>query len=406
MDRPPDLLTSDEDRYEVYKIYRDDFPCFYDDASDSWFVSRYDDVAECFKNPDFSTDMYEWAIEPAHGPTLLTKHGAEHSRYRNLVAPFFRGALLEDRFMPMIREQAKALIDDWRHDGEADLVEGVSRYLPIKVIVAMLGLPDEDHEQFQLWYEAINRFVSNINQDPDIIAEGERTREEFEEYLLPEIAARRTEPRDDLLSSLCHAEFEGEQLSDIEVKSFTSLLLTAGGETTDKAIASLFKNLLEHPDQLEQVRQDRDWSTMAIAETLRFSPPAHWIQRLPHDDATLTTGTIPAGATVTGIIGAANRDERKYTHTDPEVFDINRQDLSPDSAFAANADHTTFCFGRHHCLGSYLAKAEIETTLHMVLDCTQNLRLRDGFEAREEGIFLRAPSTLQVQFDPVEPAWA
>ena len=88
---PPDLLSSDEDRYEVYRVYRNDYPCFHDEASDTWFVSRYADVEHVFKNPAFSTDMYEWMIEPAHGPTLLSKHGAEHSRYRNLVAPFFRG---------------------------------------------------------------------------------------------------------------------------------------------------------------------------------------------------------------------------------------------------------------------------------------------------------------------------
>ena len=250
-------------------------------------MSRYADVEHVFKNPTFSTDMYEWMIEPAHGPTLLSKHGAEHSRYRNLVAPFFRGAILESDFMPMIEAQARSMIDRWHADGSCDLVEGLSRYLPIKVIVAMLGLPDEDHPKFQEWYESINRFVSNINQDADIIAEGERTRVEFQEYLMPVIAERRRNPGDDLLSNLVTAEIDGSGLSDIEVKSFTSLLLTAGGETTDKAIASLFKNLLEHPDQLEQVRSDRSLVTMAVAETLRYSPPAHWIQRLPHEEAGL-----------------------------------------------------------------------------------------------------------------------
>ena len=402
---PPDLLASDEDRYDVYRVYRDEYPCFHDEASDTWFVSRYADVEHVFKNPTFSTDMYEWMIEPAHGPTLLSKHGAEHSRYRNLVAPFFRGAILESDFMPMIEAQARSMIDQWHADGSCDLVEGLSRYMPIKVIVAMLGLPDEDHPKFQAWYESINRFVSNINQDPDIIAEGEQTRVEFQEYLMPVIAERRRNPGHDLLSNLVTAEIDGSGLSDIEVKSFTSLLLTAGGETTDKAIASLFKNLLEHPDQLEQVRSDRSLVTMAVAETLRYSPPAHWIQRLPHEEAELPsgTGTIPAGATVTAIIGAANRDERKYTHTDPELFDINRQDLPASSAFAANADHTTFSFGRHHCVGSYLAKAEIEAALNIVLDCTENLRLADGFEAKEVGVFLRAPAELHVEFDPVEP---
>ena len=405
---PPDLLASDEDRYDVYRVYRDEYPCFHDEASDTWFVSRYADVEHVFKNPAFSTDMYEWMIEPAHGPTLLSKHGAEHSRYRNLVAPFFRGALLETDFMPMIEAQARSMIEQWHADGSCDLVEGLSRYLPIKVIVAMLGLPDEDHPKFQDWYESINRFVSNINQDPDIIAEGEQTRVEFQEYLMPVIAERRRNPGNDLLSNLVTAEIDGSGLSDIEVKSFTSLLLTAGGETTDKAIASLFKNLLEHPDQLEQVRNDRSMVTMAVAETLRYSPPAHWIQRLPHEEAELPsgTGTIPAGATVTGIIGAANRDERKYTHTDPELFDINRLDLPASSAFAANAEHTTFCFGRHHCVGSYLAKAEIEAALNIVLDCSENLRLANGFEAKEVGVFLRAPAELHVEFEPVEPMGA
>jgi pulcherriminic acid synthase len=176
-------------------------------------------------------------------------------------------------------------------------------------------------------------------------------------------------------------------------------LLAAGGETTDKAIASVFANLLRHPDQFAAVRDDRSLIPQAFAETLRFSPPVHMIMRQPGEDVTVSGGTIPAGSTVTCLIASANRDPERYA--DPDSFDIFRDDLKVTTAFTAAADHLAFALGRHFCVGALLAEAEVVAGTNQLLDAMPDMRLRPGFEPVERGVFTRGPETLPVEFTPV-----
>ncbi|TXS34744.1 cytochrome P450, partial [Streptomyces sp. t39] len=217
------------------------------------------------------------------------------------------------------------------------------------VIADMLGLDKADHDRFHGWYTSVVAFLGNLSGDPDVTAAGLRTRTEFADYMIPVIRERRAHPGDDLLSGLCTAEVDGVRMSDEDIKAFCSLLLAAGGETTDKAIACIFANLLAHPEQLAAVREDRSLIDRAFAETLRYTPPVHMIMRQTAAEVTVSGGTIPAGATVTCLIGAANRDADRYR--DPDRFDIFRDDLTATTAFSAAADHLAFALGRHFCVG-------------------------------------------------------
>jgi pulcherriminic acid synthase len=216
--------------------------------------------------------------------------------------------------------------------------------------------------------------------------------------MIPIIRERRHNLGEDLLSTLCAAEIDGTQMSDEDIKAFCSLLLAAGGETTDKAVASLFANLLQHPDQLAAVRRDRGLIPHALAETLRYTPPVHMIMRQPARDVTVSGGTIPAGSTVTCLIGAANRDGKRYA--DPDRFDIFRADLDTVNAFSAAANHLAFALGRHFCVGALLAKTEVEVGVGQLLDALPDVRLPDGFRPAERGVFTRGPAALPVRFTP------
>lgn len=262
----------------------------------------------------------------------------------------------------------------------------------------MLGLDRGDHQRFHGWYTNVIAFLGNLAGDPAVTAAGERTRQEFAEYMIPVIQRRREDPGDDLLSALCAAEVDGVRMSDEDIKAFCSLLLAAGGETTDKAIASVFANLLAHPEQLDAVRRDRSLIDRAFAETLRYTPPVHMIMRQTAGEVELSGGTVPAGATVTCLIGSANRDESRYD--DPDRFDLFRDDLTSTTAFSAAADHLAFALGRHFCVGALLARAEVETGVNQLLDAMPELRLADGFSPAEEGVFTRGPASLRVRFAP------
>jgi cytochrome P450 len=399
----PDILSPEfaANPYPAYRTMRDSAPLIRHEATQSWIVSRYEDVERVFKDRagQFTTENYDWQIEPVHGRTILQLSGREHAVRRALVAPAFRGADLQERFLPVIERNSRELIDAFRHTGRADLVADYATRFPVNVIADMLGLDKADHDRFHGWYTSVIAFLGNLSGDQEVAAAGARTRTEFAEYMIPVIRERRENPGDDLLSTLCAAEVDGVRMSDEDIKAFCSLLLAAGGETTDKAIAGIFANLLAHPEQLAAVREDRSLIPRAFAETLRYTPPVHMIMRQTATDVTLSGGTIPAGATVTCLIGAANRDETRYR--DPDRFDIMRDDLTTTTAFSAAADHLAFALGRHFCVGALLAKAEVETGVGQLLDALPDLRTQEGFEVVERGVFTRGPQSLPVRFTPV-----
>ncbi|MCX4673321.1 cytochrome P450 [Streptomyces sp. NBC_01381] len=399
----PDILSPEfaENPYPAYRAMRESAPLLWHEATQSWIVSRYADVERVFKDKtsQFTTDNYDWQIEPVHGKTILQLSGREHAVRRALVAPAFRGSDLQEKFLPVIERNSRELIDAFRHTGTVDLVADYATRFPVNVIADMLGLDKADHARFHGWYTTVIAFLGNLAGDPDVAAAGERTRVEFAEYMFPIIRERRDNLGDDLLSTLCAAEVDGVRMSDEDIKAFCSLLLAAGGETTDKAIASIFANLLTHPEQLAAVREDRTLIARAFAETLRHTPPVHMIMRQSATEVELTGGTIPAGATVTCLIGSANRDEQRYA--EPDRFDIFRDDLTTTTAFSAAADHLSFALGRHFCVGALLAKAEVETGVGQLLDAMPDVRLAEGFDPVEQGVFTRGPQSLPVRFTPV-----
>ncbi|MEW2547654.1 cytochrome P450 [Streptomyces sp. NPDC047002] len=398
----PDILSPEfaRDPYPAYRTMREDAPLIWHEATQSYLISRYGDVERAFKDRDavFTTDNYDWQIEPVHGTTILQLSGREHAVRRALVAPAFRGAELRQKFLPVIERNARELIDGFRHTGSFDLVDGFATRFPVNVIADMLGLDKSDHPRFHRWYTAVIAFLGNLSGDQEVAEAGARTRTEFAEYMIPIIHARRDHLGDDLLSTLCRAEVDGVRMSDEDIKAFCSLLLAAGGETTDKAIASIFANLLLHPEQLAAVRADRSLIARAFAETLRYTPPVHMIMRQTAKEVEVSGGTIPAGATVTCLIGAANRDADRYR--DPDTFDIFRDDLTTTTAFSAAADHLAFALGRHFCVGALLARAEVETAVDQLLDAMPDVRLADGFDPVEQGVFTRGPKSLPVIFTP------
>ncbi|MGW3142160.1 cytochrome P450 [Streptomyces sp. NPDC001139] len=399
----PDILSPEfaANPYSAYRVMRETAPLIWHEPTQSWIISRYDDVERVFKDKksEFTTDNYNWQIEPVHGKTILQLSGREHAVRRALVAPAFRGSDLQEKFLPVIEQNSRALIDGFRHTGSADLVADYATRFPVNVIADMLGLDKADHPRFHRWYTSVIAFLGNLSGDPEVTAAGERTRVEFAEYMFPIIRERREKPGDDLLSALCAAEVDGVKMSDEDIKAFCSLLLAAGGETTDKAIASIFANLLLHPEQLAAVREDRSLIARAFAETLRYTPPVHMIMRQSATEVELSGGTIPAGATVTCLIGAANRDENRYS--EPDRFDIFREDLTSATAFSAAADHLAFALGRHFCVGALLAKAEVEIGVDQLLDAMPDMRLAEGYDPVEQGVFTRGPQSLPVRFTPV-----
>ena len=409
---PPDILSPDHavDPYSTYRILLEHHPVLYHAPTNSWLVSRHADLVALFRDKEnFSSENYSWQLEPVHGRTILQMEGREHTIHRRLLNPFFVGngleaftatilRVAEELARPFLEREAAAVAAGERTRGEVDLVPSFTHQFPISVIEEMLALPKQDHADFERWYGSIMDFLTNLSGEQEPIDRGLRTRQELADYFLPLIAERRQGSGDDLISRFGRADVDGEQLSDDEIRAFISLMLTAGGETTDRALASIFKNLLEHPEQLRAVYDDRSLVVNAFAETLRYSPPVHMIMRQTMKDVEIQGVRIPAGSTITCMLAAANRDPRKFS--DPETFDIFRADNDVSKAFTASADHLSFIDGRHFCVGAMLARNEVDAATNHLLDHMKDMRLSDGYTPVEEGIFTRAPNHLEVTFVP------
>jgi cytochrome P450 len=279
-----------------------------------------------------------------------------------------------------IAEIAHALIDAFAADGHADLVAQFTFTFPIRVITHIIGIPMEDYAAFHRW--AID--LISVGEDPP---RGFAASQRIVDYLRPVLAARKAEPREDLLSTLVHAEIDGQRLEDEEVLSFLRLLVPAGAETTYRLIGSALFALLSHPDYLHSVRTDRNKLDLAIEETLRWESPVQYVSREATEPISVAGIEIPAGSLVSACIGSANRDETHYP--DPNRFDLYRK---PE-------DHVAFGLGEHFCAGSHLARAESRIALNALLDRLPNLRLDRSQSTQVVGLAFRSPAHLPVLFD-------
>jgi cytochrome P450 len=170
------------------------------------------------------------------------------------------------------------------------------------------------------------------------------------------IAERRAAPTADLLSELIHVEAQGDQLTHDELIATVMLLFGAGFETTTNLIGNGLLALLEHPDELRRLRDDRSLMKTAVEELLRWDSPVQIDGRLLFDDVELHGEPIAGGEQLVTLLGAANRDPRMFD--DPERFDVGRVGPAPMS----------FGAGIHFCLGAALARAEGHVVFDRLLD--------------------------------------
>lgn len=396
----PNIMSPEyeKDPYPILADIRENHPIYFQEGLDSWVISRHEDIKSALRNPSFTTENYSWQLEPVHGRSIMQLDGSEHRHTRAVVIPTLRGAKLRENFESIVVNNSKQLIDAWRYDGRVELVSQFTQRLPLSVIIDVLGLDPQDKGKFHRWYNDIHDYFTNTTGDPDLTAAGLRTHDELKAYMMPLIQDRKENPRDDLISQIVHAEINGERMSDIDIKSYISFLLVAGSESTDLQMSNMWLRLLENPDQLQEVREDRSLIKTAFAESLRHTAAVLMIMRQASEDVEFHGVTVPAGSTVTLLLAAANRDPRKFS--EPDTFNIFRDDLQTDREFTGAANHMTFSLGRHFCIGTYLAAMEAETATNQLLDAMDDIALADGHIPQEVGSFVRAPRYMPLTFTP------
>ncbi|MFE5523791.1 cytochrome P450, cyclodipeptide synthase-associated [Streptomyces virginiae] len=379
---------------------REQRPVHYEPAIDSYFVSRHEDVKRVLTDHElFTTQNLQVRAEPVmRGPVLAQMTGAEHTAKRRIVVRAFTGSALQDQIR-VIHANAAELIAPFLSLGRVDLVNDFGKPFGMHVTLDVLGLDRKDWQQVAAWHSGVAEFITGLNLTPERRRHCVDQAERLEAYLLPVIEQRRRDPGDDLISQLCTAEFDGVAMTGREVTALIINVLVAATEPADKTLALLFKHLIDHPEQMAQVRRDPDLLGAAIAETLRYTPPVQLIPRQAEKDAEFAGTTVPAGATVFCMIGAANRDPDAFTA--PDTFDIHRSDLGTARSFTAAAQHLAFGTGLHQCVGTAFARAELETVAGMLLPLLDRVHYSPGFRYQETGLYTRGPVALSLDFTPV-----
>ncbi|MFD8782730.1 cytochrome P450 [Kitasatospora sp. NPDC059599] len=379
---------------------REHAPVHHEPTVDAYFVSRYRDVRRVLEDHEaFTTETLQQRAEPVmRGPVLARMTGAEHTAKRKIVVRSFTGPALQDQ-VRTIRANAAELVTPFLPTGRIDLVNDFGKPFAVQVMLDVLGLDKEDRPRVAAWLAGVGEFITSVGLTDERRRHCLALALELEAHLVPVIEQRRRHPGTDLISTLCTAEFDGVAMTTRDVTALVVNVLVAAVEPADKTLGLLFRHLIDHPEQLAQVRRDPALLSAAVAETLRLTPPVQLVPRLAQHDTELSGTVVPAGATVFCMTGAANRDPEAFTA--PDVFDLHRPDLGTARSFTAAARHLAFGTGLHQCVGAAFARAEIETVAALLLPLFDRVRHSPGSRYRETGLYTRGPVALPLDFTPV-----
>jgi len=347
------------DPYPVYRRLREEAPLYRNEQHDFYALSRFDDVQRGLNDRQTFIsgrggilELIRADIEMPSG-VLIFEDPPIHTLHRGLLSRVFTPRRMNE-LEPLIRDFCARCLDPLVGTDRFDLVRDLGAQMPMRVIGMLLGIPYEDQEAIRDRSDAALR--TKPGQPMRYSQARFATGEAFADY----IDWRAEHPSDDLMTQLLQAEFEDEtgttrRLTRDEVLTYVNVVAGAGNETTTRLIGWAGKVLAEHPDQRRQLVEDPSLIPNAIEELLRFEPPAPHVARYVDRDVELHGETVTAGNVMLLLVGAANRDDRRYPEGD--TFDIHR-DPGP---------HLTFGYGIHYCLGAALARLEGRIALDEVL---------------------------------------
>ena len=380
------------DPYPHLHALRDRHPVFLSPRGD-WYLTRFADVSTVLTDRRFQRQSPAGANPisgAARDPTAIDRMLSRwmvfidppvHTRLRRLVGKAFTPKLVA-AMRGDIGDIAGQLLDQALVADRFDVIADFAYPLPVIVVSRILGVPAEDYDKLKRWSGQLTRALDS--GDPEELASGIPATEELMAYMADLIAARRREPRDDLISAMMAGSAADEALSEEELLANCVFLLWAGHETTKNLIGNGVVSLIRHPGEFRRLAEDPALLECAVDEFLRFESPIQKIGRWTRETVSLGGTEIPAGHYVVSLFGAANRDPEQFP--DPDRLDIGRR------------DGTSLAFGKgiHHCLGYGLAKLEGEVAFGALLERVGAMDLVDAAPRWQANTSIRGLEALPV----------
>jgi cytochrome P450 len=379
--------------HEQFRWLRENDPVHWHEQKDArgfWAVTRYHDVwtigrdAKTYSSSAggiMLDDPDEFSLQQSRS-MMLHMDPPDHTRYRTLVSREFipRSA---NALEPRIKELAKKIVDDVIERGECDLMPEIAGVLPSYVIADLMGIPLEDGRRLYALTEKMHSAHEAVNEHERAAAGMEML-----SYALNLAEEKRKHPGNDIATKLLNSEIEGDHLTPAEYSFFFLLLVNAGGDTTRNLLGGGMLALFDNPDQRRRLQGNLEaLLPAAVEEMLRYVSPVIYMRRTAMCDTELGGRKIRAGDKVAMYYGSANRDARMFP--DADKFDVAR---TPN-------EHIAFGGGTHFCLGSHIARVEIQVMLREILTRLPDIEPAGKVEFLASN-FISGPSRLPVRFTP------
>jgi cytochrome P450 len=389
--------------YDQYARLRQHDPVHHSDLMQAWMLTRYDDVHRVLKDPGMSTVIDNATPTPNTRMEIerRTEIGYEsnplplldepdHSRVRKMIAPTFRKGSVTDLRATIERHVDDLLgriVERGGPSGELDLVGDLAYPMPVRVICELMGIPDEDGDEFRRWVQLVA-----MGLDPIIDADAREASlaggEEMRDYLRAQVRTKQAHPTDDLTSALVHYEEDGDRLDADELIAQLQTLYIAGHEPATAVLGNGMRGLLTQPAEFDRLWSDPALVPGAVLELLRYDGPNQFVRRVALEDLHFDGGTVPAGAVVYPCIGAADHDPDEFG-ADADVIRVDRPEA---------VHHLQFGAGTHSCLGTHLAKLELEVTLDRLVQRFARLELVEA-PTWSPRMVLRSVNQLRLRYE-------
>jgi hypothetical protein len=284
------------------------------------------------------------------GLWLIFMDPPEHTRLRKLLNKGFSAAAVEG-LRPQVEAIVHQMLKPLQRGSEVELMRDFANPMPVRIILEMLGIPQELRDTFVDWSRAIAVFRGNPNRTVEEARAAQDALIELTEFFRKTVAERRRNKGSDLISLLIDIEEEGEVLTEEELYAQCIALLFAGHETTRNLIGNGVYTLLQNPQQTAELRERPELIRSAVEELLRYESPVQFTARVLKEDIDVCGQHLRKGWTVLCMLGAANRDPKKFK--EPNQLNLKR----------LNNEHLAFSAGPHFCIGAQLARLEGQIAL-------------------------------------------
>ena len=376
-----------DDPYPTLAELRATSPVVWHDQTGQWLALSYEHANQVLRDRSLGrlwsdrqpADRFE-PFNALHRNQMMENEPPVHTRLRSLVARSFARGHIE-RLRPRVEVLTSALLDAVDPDG-FDLIADYAEPLPVAIVAELLGVPEADRHLLRPWSQAIVAMYE-YGRSPEAEETAITASTEFAAYMRELADERRAAPRDDLVSHLAAEEEAGERLTGDELVASAILLLNAGHEASVNGFGNGIVALLDHPEQLQRLRADRDLVESAVEEMLRFDSPLQLFERTAQNDVVVGGMPVAAGTKIAALLGSANRDPAAFDQ--PDRLDIARK---PNH-------HIAFGAGLHHCLGAPLARMELQIALPTLLDRFPTLE-QAGKPVRRPTFVLRGYASVPV----------